>query len=318
MKYQKELDGYLQEWLARLANTGHEVYSQELGFALEWIEQQPALRAIVREALSRPEVESVEAFTDRVRRSQQLTWPSRISRMDRAALIWRVLVRWAEQADEPWQFGLLLTQETSADALVRFSTQRVVAPLFDYLSDRMGPYTNAIHVLGRCRSRIEWFDRVELYEQYSADTRRGEAVYDAYVRRFIFDQGMDMPWSQAKSASGLSDVVVEAQSGQLLVCEIKVFDGANRGVRGLANGLTQSVQYARDHGQVSAQLFIINLAGRPLQMPTDGPEELPPHLAVGNVVVHFFDVRAWPEDSASRQKKLMPIVVDRASLLGRG
>jgi hypothetical protein len=53
-----------------------------------------------------------------------------------------------------------------------------------------------------------------------------------------------MPFSQARSASGLSDVLAELDSDDPLVCEVKVFDGAGRSKHHLATGVGQVLHYA--------------------------------------------------------------------------
>jgi hypothetical protein len=69
-------------------------------------------------------------------------------------------------------------------------------PLFDYLSERIGEDSSVLFLLERYVRRVEWFERERLHEAYAADTRQGEKVYDEDLRRFLFDQGINMPFSQ--------------------------------------------------------------------------------------------------------------------------
>jgi hypothetical protein len=54
------------------------------------------------------------------------------------------------------------------------------------------------------------------------DTREAERVYDADLRRFLFSEGISMPFSQPGSASGLSDAVADLHTEDPLVCEVKI------------------------------------------------------------------------------------------------
>jgi hypothetical protein len=58
------------------------------------------------------------------------------------------------------------------------------------------------YVLERYVRRVEWFDRKELHERAMQDPRKAEEVYDTDLRRFLFGEGINMPFSRAKSASG--------------------------------------------------------------------------------------------------------------------
>jgi hypothetical protein len=125
-----------------------------------------------------------------------------------------------------------------------------------------------------------------------------------------------MPFSQARSASGESDLLSDLDSDDPLVCESKVFDGANRDKRHLASGVHQAIQYANDYSKDVAYLVVVNISGRPLALPTDGdPKQPPPYLDVAGVRVHLIAVRAKPTASASKLGRPAPITVTRDNLV---
>jgi hypothetical protein len=97
---------------------------------------------------------------------------------------------------------------------------------------------------------------------------QAEEVYDTDLRRFLFSEGINMPFSQAKSASGESDVLTELDTDDPLVGEVKIF-GAGRTRRDLASGVPQAISYANDYSKQVAYLMIINLSGRPLSLPSN-------------------------------------------------
>ncbi len=173
-----------------------------------------------------------------------------------------------------------------------------------------------LYLLERYVRRVEWFQREPLYARYQENTCQGRALYDADLRRFLFDQGLDMPLSQAKSAAALSDVLGELDTDDPLVCEVKVFDADSHDKRGIVSGVHQVINYAHDYGKTSAYLVIINLSGRPLELPTDGSEKAwPRYVDLSGVRVHLIPVRALPVPSASKLGKAQPVTLTREALI---
>jgi hypothetical protein len=150
--------------------------------------------------------------------------------------------------------------------------ERILRPLFDYLDERVGAESSVLYTLERYVRRVEWFERDELHQRYLANRQNGEGVYNLDLRKFLFSEGINMPFSEAKSASGLSDVLTDLDTDDPFVGEVKLFDGDNHAKRELATGVNQATQYAQDWRKSTGYLIIINLSGRQLELPTDGPQ----------------------------------------------
>lgn len=254
-----------------------------------------------------------------------LNWPSR-TEAGRASLAWQLMLRVARDSPPPFgQIGGLVQVYASAFSLASGANihakahqfvERIIGPLIEFLEQQVGAEGSVLYVLERYVRRVEWFDWPELHGRFNEDTRRGEEVYDRDLRRFLFTEGIDMPFSQARSASGLSDVLSELDTDDPLVCELKIFDGDARGKRHLASGVNQAIQYAQDYGKTVAYLVIINLSGRALELPSDGrADDWPPHVETAGVRVHLIAVRALPTATASRQGRAAPVIVTRADLI---
>jgi hypothetical protein len=125
-----------------------------------------------------------------------------------------------------------------------------------------------------------------------------------------------MPFSQAKSASGESDVLTDLDTDDPLVCEVKIY-GAGRTKRSLAGGVHQAISYASDYGKQVAYLVIINLSGKPLSLPSDDDPKLwPPRITVAGTRVYLIAVRALPPvASASKLGKPAPVTITRDDLV---
>jgi len=216
-----------------------------------------------------------------------------------------------------FQFGHQLhPSDNTGDGGMRIATERVVEPLIEYLQERIGETSDVLYLLERYVRRVEWFEQDRLWAAYDADTAHGEATYDKDLRRFLFEQGIDFPFSQPKSASGETDVVANLDEDDPLVCEMKLYDGEKYSKAYVAKGVHQAVSYARDYGKTSAYLVIVNLSKRHLKLPSDGEaNEWPPRIDVGGVTVFLVQVRALPQPSASNRGKAEVVSVSKDDLL---
>jgi hypothetical protein len=315
VRYQQDLQVALRDRLRRLMTTNYTAYAHEAGLVCDWISGQPGLRAILADiAAAEPDV-SMDEWEEACAQAQNLVWLTR-TEAGRARIIWEWLQSVATSGKSMHQRPItVISAERNINAELREVTELVVMPLFDYLGERIGSESSVLYYLERYVRRVEWFDREDLYERYQANTRKGEKVYDDHLRRFLFDQGLDMPFSQPKSASGLSDVIGDLDTDDPLVCEVKVFDADSRDKRSIASGVHQVINYAQDYSKTAAYLVVINLSGRALELPTDGSDKnWPRFVDIAGVRVHLISVRALPTVSASKMGKAKPVAITREDL----
>jgi hypothetical protein len=315
VRYQQDLQVALRDRLRRLMTSGHTAYGHEAALVCDWISSQPGLRAILTDiSAAEPDVK-LEDWEEACAQRQNLVWLTR-TEAGRARIVWEWLQSVGEQDGPIHQRPLLMiSSENNFNTGLREITESVVTPLFDYLGERIGSESSVLYHLERYVRRVEWFDRDGLHERYTANTRQGEKVYDDHLRRFLFDQGLDMPFSQPKSASGLSDVIGELDTEDPLVCEVKVFDADGHDKRGIASGVHQVIHYAQDYGKTAAYLVVVNLSGRAIELPTDGTgKQWPPFVDIAGVRVHLIAVRALPTVSASKMGKARPVTITRKDL----
>lgn len=315
MRYQQDLQVGLRDRFRRLMTARHDTYSHETGLVISWISAQAPLRSVLTDIETAPAEGDFDAWMAQMGDHGGMSWASRTEK-GRAQHIWRLMQALAADENLPRQIAWRVSHEKNANDAVRSFTEIAIMPFFDYLGEHVGAESSVLYLMQRYAAKVEWFDRDDLHARYESDTRQGEKVYDDHLRRFLFDQGLDMPFSQAKSASGLSDVLADLDTDDPLVCEVKVFDAAGHDKRGIVSGVHQVVHYATDFGKATAYLVIINLSGRVLELPTDGPEKLtPPYVDVGGVRVHLIAVRALPTASASKLGKARPVTITRENLI---
>lgn len=313
MKYQQNLQVRLQERFKRLFKADYNIYPREVQYFVDFVDKTPALRSMVQMIeRSLPDLDPA-AWVQQHFGHREYDWPD--SEIGRAKVAWHLLTRWAEGPEDPKNLAVAVSSERNFNAALRDLTQAVVEPFVEYLQEQLGGECDVLYLLERYKRRVEWFEQERLYEAFEADPSHGEAQYDKDLRRFLFEQGIDYPFSQPASPSGKADVVGGLEADDPLVCEVKLFDDKGRGVPYLSRGLNQAVRYAHDYGKTSAYLAIFNMTERPLHLPSDGArEEWPARLELAGVTVFLVPVQARPLQAASRER-VQPRTVAREELV---
>jgi hypothetical protein len=315
MRYRESIQAQLQERYQRLYKANWQAYRYEAGYLIEFIRSTPALKFLA---------ESIERAVPELNPEQWAAENFGWQRVDlppteegRAKLAWHLLQRWSTEPQGASLFGHNLDHNADAPEGARLATEQIVEPLIEYFQRHLGESSNVLYLLERYVRRLEWFEKQHLWDRYEADKAHGEAIYDADLREFLFDQGIDYPFSQPRSSSGEADVVAELASDDPLVCEVKLFDGAHYGKAYVGKGFRQAVQYANDYSKSTAYLVVINLSDKQLELPTDGqPTEWPARVEAQGVTVFLIRVRARPQPSASKQPKPATIVIAKSDLRG--
>lgn len=314
MKYRRDLQVRLQERYRRVYKTKYGAYGRELAYFRDFVTKTPALMSIVESAARQAADLDPDRWVKENFKRYHHDWPE--TEEARAKVVWHLINQWADGGD-PTDVAHNISAENNHNEALREMTEQVIEPFVEYLQERLGTESEVLHLLETYKRRLELFDRGRLYEAYESDKQRGEAQYDRDLRRFLLEQGIDYPYSQPASASGLADIVSGLEDEDPLVCEVKLYDGDQYRVPYLAKGLNQAVQYAHDYGQTTAYLVIFNLSEDLLQLPTDDAgNSWPPRLDVAGVTVYLVAIRARPLPSASKQGKARPLVVERDALVG--
>ncbi|MEU9271972.1 hypothetical protein AB0E04_42205 [Streptomyces sp. NPDC048251] len=319
MKYQQRLQVAVRERLRKLMTASYSSAGHEVHLAVTWINSQPALKGLLEEASRAEPGVDRERFRTGLTRSGRFVWPSR-TEQGRAALIWELMQDIASKEASNPDVGLRTAigysmQRRHQDSWREFA-EDILQPLFDFLSERVGAESSILHTLERYRTRIEWFDREELYTRFTADTANGEEVYNLDLQRFLFLEGDHITHAKPRSASGEADLIGDLDGRDPLVCDGKIFDGKSRGKSYLVKGVHQIIKYAHDYGQHTAYLVIYNITDKLLELPTDGtPGAWPPYTELAGVRVYFIHVRvAPPTTTASKAGKATRVTLTHAEL----
>lgn len=315
MRYERNLQAQLRERYRQLFKAGFMTYKREIEYFRKFVRSVPALSAIIDSIQrSEPELDPDKWYAEKFQ-FKDYDFPE--SEIGRAKFVWRIIERIASGELDAFQVSHVFLDSTSdINERMRLVTEQLIEPFVNFLEFRIGTESDILYLLDKVKRRIEFFDKERLYTEYMASERRREEVYDRYIRQFLFDQGVDYPFSQPRSASGEADVVSGLETDDPLVSEIKLYDGDSYGVPYLAKGFNQAVQYAQDYGKTSAYLLIMNLSDQNLHIPSDEDVQIwPPRLHTAGVTVYIVVVRAKPLSSASQRGKQTTKQVSRDDLI---
>ncbi len=142
------------------------------------------------------------------------------------------------------------TRLTTPPTNIKRFTEVFVSPVIDYLLDRVDTGDNVLYLLGKYKRRMEWFRRDELLSAMRGNPSVSEEIANRDLREYLFDQGIEYPFSEPSSPSGEADIVANLGQVDPLVLEIKLFDLARRyDHRYIRKGFRQIYDYANDYGE---------------------------------------------------------------------
>jgi hypothetical protein len=179
------------------------------------------------------------------------------------------------------------------DKYARF-TEMFVRPLYNYLVHQIEFSSMTLYLLLRYKCWAEWFEVKRLREIYSDE---GETGLDRDLRRFLFESGIDYPFSQPDVPGGRVDIVAGLETGDALVSEVKVWDSdKNYKVDRVCDGLRQVMHYATKYGKDRGYVVVFNLDPEPLvfEGETD-TDRWPARTEHGGRTYYFIAIDIIPE-----------------------
>jgi hypothetical protein len=196
---------------------------------------------------------------------------------------------------------------TSGNSINNICTEianRYFSPLYEYFCEQVEECSNILYLLNKYRHRTEWFHKERLFKAYENDTAHGEEILTKDLLEYLYDQGIDFPFSTPLSPSGRADIVVLFEKDDSLVLEVKLFDlkkGYDKSY--IRKGLNQATKYASDYGKSTGYLLIFNLSDREIafeKMENDNFKK----IEIGKATIFIICVNLYPSESASKIKNL--------------
>lgn len=318
MFYQTSLADQLIARYNRAASAQMSTYKMHTANLVSFIRSTPYLAALVQVLdLSYPDISWAAIDSDHFE-FRHFTMPD--DQGESAKIVWGMLLACVDDGQEglPWIIGMDLISFNDTNAAVQAFGQHLVSILCNYLLDRIVAGSNTLYLLEKYKNRVEWFHRQALLERVNAIAHQHEKVVDDDLREYLFNQGIDYPFSQPLSPSGRADVVAHVGEPTPLVLEIKLFDPARSyGRRYLAQGFRQALDYAHDYGQTIGYLVIFNCSPHRLVFQTGNTAAYwPPRVEVGHVTVFLIVIDLYVyEESASKRGMTAQYMITKEHLV---
>jgi len=173
-----------------------------------------------------------------------------------------------------------------------------------------------LYLLYKYKCQCEWFNNEELLEKYFNDTAHGEDLLTKDLRKFLFNNGIDYPFSEPNTPSGKPDLVF-VNNNNPLALEVKLYGGKNNyGKSYIKKGFHQAINYANDYNKSYAYLFIFNLSDKLLEFNLKDNNE-PTHININNKSIFIVVVNLTDNKKTASQIQKEIVQINEEYLINR-
>lgn len=295
--YNKQLRANLQEWKNRFLKSDFEEAIKELHYFFDKLKKEPIILSIFSELEN--EIPYTEEDISKIV-NDDFDRYFFSSEKDHISLIYHYCkLRLQDKKD------FRLSWIFYADALKNLEAfkNRFIVKLCDYIHDQLDDVSYVLYILEKYKLRTEWFTAKDLYQKYKSLGKNYETNLEEDLRLFLFDQGIDYPFSTPKSASGRADVVSLINTDDPLVLEIKIWD-SEKGYKSnrLKEGFNQIVKYANDYHKNTGYLVVFNIDNIEIEIEGKEKDNLwPDRFCFNGKTYYIIFVNLNYETTASKQ-----------------
>lgn len=288
MPNNRQLRYELQVRKDRLFRVDTQAIIDELRLFFEFVQAKPLLNGILNELRANPP-DFKTAYDSMVAR-RRILLPA--TEKERVQLCLSFLEHCIDSGneDEPFQIAYAVGfygQNTSDGS--HFFLEQFLMPFYEYLEQHIEEYSSVLYIIEKFKLRSQWFERERLFSLYAADHTHGEATLDKVLREFLFDNGIEYPFSTPASASGRADIVASLHTPDPVIIEVKVFDGESRGRTYMRQGIRQINEYMTDYNKDVGYLVIFNVCDRELRFSLSNADK-PLRISLQNKTIFLIDI----------------------------
>lgn len=298
--YFKNLESKLDDRRCRIMATAWQIFHIELKTFIDFLESITITKAIVNELnrIANDEDFSKYNFGGSGLGGHQVNLPQ--EEKTRMAFFYEVITKIKDQN--------LLLQTTRANIFSGGSTHisdsvqgfkdQVFLPLYSYIFERVSDGDFLLYLLLRFKFNVEWFSKQTYFKIYEDSMK--ENTLDAELREFLFNEGIDYPFSTPLTASGRPDMVFHVEEKPIPL-EVKIFDpdrGYNKSR--IIDGIIQAKRYTDDYNQAIGYIVVFNPSAKSIEVRSD---QHPPFLNIGSkqIIIIVIDINA-DRPTASKEK----------------
>lgn len=314
MQVSEKLQCDLQVKKNRVLSSTSTSVTSELVIFFEFVNKNSILAHAIDEL--RNNLPSFDEWFSRMTDRHGIVWPNTESERLKLCLVFlERTINETKETNEPWNIGLRVSPNKTRNLtdLSTFFLEQFFMPLYEYLDSKIEEQSVVLHTLQRFKFKSEWFKKESLFMKYKEKKkeRKGEEFLDLRLREYLFDQGIDYPFSQAESPSGRADVLSQLETNDPLVLEVKIFDpemGYDKPY--IKQGLVQCVKYCNDFNKDVGYLVVFNPSKADLRFKINENEN-PARVLVDGKKIFLISVDILPERlSASKKSDTVEIKED--------
>ena len=307
MYYNHLLRTKLQEWKNNLHKSDFDDFGDDFVFFFQKIHEEPILLCIIEEVVQEYPLsqDEIDKWVNQ-RRYDNVKYENSKHKLSYLIHIYRGFL---EGGKNPARYTIF---DHRFEENLQAFLGRVITPIVNYLHESLDDVNTLLYLLEKYKLRVEWFIKDALKEKYrNAPNKQYEQVFEDDIRLYLFDQGIDFPFSTPKSASGRADVVSLVNTEDPLVMEIKVIDSDKKyGKERIQSGFTQIVKYANDYHKNVGYLVVFNLDNVEIEIENKESDSKFPNRVMFNGKAYYIIVINLNYDiSASKQKDLKKITI---------
>lgn len=302
MYYNHNLRTNIQEWKNRLYRSTEDNFGNQVKFCLNNIENNKILKSILNESVSKYSYD--RAYLENI--SKQMEYGRAEfyfnNESEHASFCYQIL-NFIIELDKTYNLHYLtFFQKSDFEDIKKSIIEDFISPIFYYFHDQLEKSSSVIYLLEKYKRRTEWFTGNVLIEKYKISTKNYEQILEDDLRLFIFDQGIDFPFSTPKSTSGRADIIGAIDTSDPLVIEIKIFDrNKNYGKNRIIEGFSQIVKYTNDYNKDIGYLVIFNMDKAEINFQlNENNKVFPPIVNLNNKTYCLIVINLNNENSASK------------------
>jgi len=300
----------LQEWKSRLYRSTYQQFGHQLKYFFQNIDGSKQLFGLINEAINKHYLtpEELEDILFKIERGNAINFESENSQ---AAFCYQFLKHFFNKYDDYELHNYTEFQRGGFEDNKTRIVEDYIAPIVYYLHDRLDKSNAVIFLLEKYKRRTEWFTKDNILLRYQNASKSFENIFEDDLRLFLFDQGIDYPFSTPSSASGRADIVGAIETDDPLIIEIKIIDKERGyGKERIKGGFTQIVKYANDYNKDVAYLVIFNMDNSSINLKLgDSSKTFPTSFHYDNKTFYFIVINCSSSVSASKIGTLKELTI---------
>lgn len=290
MYYNHNIRTNLQEWKGRLYKATFEQFGHQLKYCINNLERNKLISGLISQAIIKYPFsqEQLKQMGDSHYETPELSFEDETQH---ASYCYQILNYYVQEYKSYNLHQLTTFYGRDFDDTKKNLIEELITPLFYYLHDQLDRSNSVIYLLEKYKRRTEWFSFKDLMAKYTNADKHYEQIFEDDLRLFLFDQGIDYPFSTPKSTSGRGDIIGSIDTNDPLIIEIKVLDKERKyGKQRIVDGFSQIIKYTNDYNKDVGYLVVFNVDNVEIDFVLNEKNNIFPPMVTFNNKTYFIIV----------------------------